>query len=167
MTRRFFTLSGSGFGPGFLYRSRIRLPVTVVIVVIYFSSSIKPKRRSFSSRQRKFSRGRVCNGMAPTGNRPAAAGIGKDVGAIQNLIHLAGATGQAPDLRIRNELPEFAGHLTGVDDRERQMRPKALSIRHLAEWCIINRSAGRPTGFPAQTAHLESLYSGSGLVHML
>ena len=46
LTRRFFTLSGSGFGPGFLCRSRIRLPVTVVIIVIYISSSNKPKRYS-------------------------------------------------------------------------------------------------------------------------
>jgi len=35
LTRRFFTLSGSGFDPGFLCRSWIRLPVTVVIIVIY------------------------------------------------------------------------------------------------------------------------------------
>ena len=51
LIRRFFTPSGNGFGPDFLGRSRIRMPLTVVIIVISFSSSIKPKRSSFSSRQ--------------------------------------------------------------------------------------------------------------------
>jgi hypothetical protein len=51
LVRHFFTLSGNGFGPDFLRHSRIRLPLTVVIIVISFSSSIKPKRSSFSSRQ--------------------------------------------------------------------------------------------------------------------
>jgi len=49
LTRRFFTPSGNGLDPGYLRRSRIRLPVIVVIIVIYFSSSIKPKRHSLFS----------------------------------------------------------------------------------------------------------------------
>jgi hypothetical protein len=51
LIRRFFTPSGNGLGPDFLDRSRIRLPLTVVIIVISFSSSIKPKRSPISSRQ--------------------------------------------------------------------------------------------------------------------
>jgi hypothetical protein len=47
LTRCFFTPSGKGLGPGFLRRNRIRLPLSVVIIVIYFSSSIKLKRHFF------------------------------------------------------------------------------------------------------------------------
>jgi hypothetical protein len=55
LTRRFFTPAGNGLGPGFLRRNRIRLPLTVVIIFIYISSSNKPKRCSFTSRQRNLS----------------------------------------------------------------------------------------------------------------
>jgi hypothetical protein len=51
LIRRFFTPSGNGFGPDFLRRNQIRLPLPVGIIVISFSSSIKPKRSSFSSRR--------------------------------------------------------------------------------------------------------------------
>ena len=54
LIRRFFTPSGNGFGPDFLGRSRIRMPLTVVIIVISFSLSSKPKRSSYSSRQPTF-----------------------------------------------------------------------------------------------------------------
>jgi hypothetical protein len=43
--------SGNTFSPDLLGRSRIRLPFTVVIIVISFFSSIKPERSSISSRQ--------------------------------------------------------------------------------------------------------------------
>jgi hypothetical protein len=40
LMQRFGTTSGNGFGPDFLRHNRIRLPLTVVIIVISFSSSI-------------------------------------------------------------------------------------------------------------------------------